>query len=91
MTQDGSRCESFESYKLWFVFLTVEYDGRKKSISEQDIMKAMEKAGYAQNTGFSSIFGDYYKPTSELENLLAAQLHKRKVMAGLIKEDKTAV
>ena len=88
---ENARCETFEGFKLTYVFLTVEYDGRKKSINEQDIVKAMEKAGYAQNTGNSNIFGDTYKATDELKNLLAAQLHKRKVMAGLIKEDKTAV
>lgn len=80
------KIESLEGFKLKYLFIeNVEYDGRKRKITDNDIKRTLEKQGYATNTGAGSIFGDFYKPTEKLTIQLDEQLKKRK---KLIKQGK---
>lgn len=81
-----SKWETFEGFKLSFVNINVKYDGRKKRISEEDVLKSFENEGLAKYSG-SSMFGSYYLPTEELTSLMSDNLNERKVLAGLIVEE----
>lgn len=73
------KVESLEGFKLSYLYLeNVEYNGRKKKITHDDICKTLEKQGYVTFTGTTSIFGGFYKPTEKLINQLNNQLEKRK-------------
>ncbi|WP_099301869.1 hypothetical protein [Bacillus sp. Marseille-P3800] len=71
------KVESLEGFKLQFIPLVVEYDGRKRIITEQNVLSALEKEGLAIKVG-DNIFGGYYKATNELKEMLNVQLGKRK-------------
>lgn len=77
-----NRWETIEGYELMFILVNVSYDGRKKRVTEEDILKSLEKANLAEKIG-SSMFGGFYKPTEELETLLKNRLNKRKLLAGV--------
>lgn len=66
-----------EDYKSRYILLTVQYDGRRKKITQQDVMKAMEKEGLVTNTGTGSIFGNFYLPTNKLKEKLATINHRK--------------
>lgn len=72
------KAESLEGFKLSYLFLTVEFDGRKRKITDQDILKSMVKQGYAIDTGTGSIFGNFCYPTKKLVNQLDEQFKTRK-------------
>lgn len=78
-----TRWETIEGFKLIYLNVNVEFDGRKKNISTDDVLKSIAKEGLAEKVG-SSMLGDFYIPTEELENILSDQLTKRKIMAGLV-------
>ncbi|MGF2715491.1 hypothetical protein ACQUY5_25085 [Bacillus cereus] len=83
MQSVGQRYESFEGYKLTYLRLTVRYDGRKKSISQDDVLEAMESEGLCNKVG-SSMLGGFFLKTDELEKKLQEQLYKRKCLAGMV-------
>jgi hypothetical protein len=73
------KTESLKGFKLTYLYLeNVEYDGRKRKITQDDINKTLEKQGYATFTGAGSMFGGYYRPTEKLINQLNEQLETRK-------------
>ncbi|MBM7598136.1 hypothetical protein JOC34_000493 [Virgibacillus halotolerans] len=72
-----NKVETLEGHKLKYFFMTVEFDGRKKSIAENDIKQSLEKQGLVTKVG-SSMFGGYYLPTEYLQTTLKEQLNKRK-------------
>jgi len=75
----GDKAESLEGFKLTYLYVkNVEFDGRKKKITQDDIKKALEKQGYATYTGTTSMFGGFYRPTEKLINQLNDQLKTRK-------------
>lgn len=69
--------ETLEGYKLRYILLTIKYDGRKRRIEKEDVMKAMEKEGLVTNTGTGSIFGNFYLPTNKLKEKLATINHRK--------------
>ena len=88
----SSRYEKFElieGFKLSYVFLEVEFDGRKKVIEEDDILQSFHSLGLADKIG-ENMFGGYYIPTKKLTTLLKNQLEERKLMMrqGLLKINK---
>ena len=78
----NAKAESFEGFKLRYLFITVEYDGRRKQITENDVIKSLEKQGLAKKIG-DNIFGGYYKITDKLKAILDDQMNKRKALAGV--------
>lgn len=73
------KIESLEGFKLTYLYLeNVEYNGRKKKITQDDICKALEKKGLSIFTGTTSMFGSYYRPTEKLIEQLNNQLENRK-------------
>ena len=79
-----SKYESKEGYLLRFLNLSVHYDGRKRSIDDNDILRALANEGYAVFVTDSMIC-DLYRKTDKLVKVLELALHRRKVLANLIK------
>ncbi|WP_257154823.1 hypothetical protein [Bacillus toyonensis] len=79
----GNRYESSKGYEISFLLLTVTYDGRKRSITDEDIMKAMVKVGYVTQVG-DSMLGGFYLKTPKLTKLLADKLAERKSLVGMV-------
>ncbi|WP_039076312.1 hypothetical protein [Bacillus sp. MSP13] len=78
----GTRIECLEGFKKKYIHLNVKFDGRK-GVQNEDVMAALVREGLALDTGVRSIFGNYYKPTENLKNLLDEQLKQRKKLAGV--------
>lgn len=78
----GTRTECLEGFKKKYIYLNVKFDGRK-GVKDEDVMKAFVREDLALDTGASSIFGNFYKPTENLMKLLNEQLKKRKQLAGV--------
>lgn len=73
------KAESLKGFKLTYLYLeNVEFDGRKRKITHDDICKTLEKQGLVTFTGNTSIFGGFYRPTEKLINQLNDQLETRK-------------
>lgn len=74
------KCETLEGYKLQYLFLEVEFDGRKRKVTDQNIYSSMEKSGLCNIVKGSedNMLGGFYLPTGKLKNLLANQLKQRK-------------
>lgn len=77
-----TRWETIEGFEMIYLQVTVEYDGRKKQINQDDVLKAFEREGLATNVGHS-MFGGFYKPTKKLEFIISKQYNKRKELAGI--------
>ncbi|MGM9986363.1 MAG: hypothetical protein ACI35O_03950 [Bacillaceae bacterium] len=78
-----TKWETIEGFKLSYLHVNVEFDGRKKGIGTDDVLKSIANEGLAEKVG-STMLGDFYKPTEKLEIMLSEQLTKRKIMAGLV-------
>lgn len=72
--------ECLDGFKKRYVYIEVEYDGRK-GIHNKDAMNSLCSKGYALDTGIASIYGNFYLPTDDLKNLLEKQLGERKSLA----------
>lgn len=77
MKMTNLHCEIFDSFKLRYILLEVEYDGRKRKISNEDILRSLTKHGLAEKKG-ESMFGGFYLPTKKLQSILEDNLNKRK-------------
>lgn len=74
----AEKYEILEGFELMYLLLKdVKYDGRKRTISDNDIKATMSKQGYATKVCEDSIVS-YYNPTDKLLNQLEEQLNKRK-------------
>ena len=73
------KIEVFEGFKLTYVLMNIEYDGRQRRIKESDIFRSMELKGLVINRG-ASMFGGYYEPTEKLNQILVTQKEKRIAM-----------
>jgi hypothetical protein len=79
----NSKTECFEGYKLSYLFLNVEYDGRQKRITTDDVMISLEKQGLITLVSEGGIFGGYYRKTDKLNEMLNNQLKKRKELVNV--------
>ncbi|WP_405101511.1 hypothetical protein [Oceanobacillus sp. FSL H7-0719] len=75
------RMEVLEGFKLKYVLIEVEYDGRKRSISEEDVKESLSKQSLAIKVD-ESMFGGYYLPTDKLKLILSDQLKQRKELVA---------
>lgn len=57
---------TLEVFKERFILVNVKYDGRKRGISEEDALKALESEGYLKRIG-GSMFGGFYKRTEKIK------------------------
>ncbi|KAA6452676.1 hypothetical protein [Bacillus swezeyi] len=78
----GKKTECLEGFKKKYIHLNVKFDGRK-GVEDSDVMRALVRKNLALETGASSIFGNFYKPTENLKKLLSEQLNQRKQLAGV--------
>jgi hypothetical protein len=74
---ETSKMEILEGFKLQYVLVEVEYNRRKKSIKQDDVLKSLEKKKLVVKVG-ECIFGGFYLLTDELRNILEDQLNQRK-------------
>lgn len=72
------KSESFQGHKLKYIYVPVTYDGRKRSISNNDVLQSLEREGLAYKVASGGMFSDYYKPTDKLNDMLEEQLKQRK-------------
>lgn len=74
------KCETLEGYKLKYLSLEVEFDGRKRKVTKQNIYSSMKNLGFCNIVKGSedNMLGAFYLPTGKLKNLLANQLKQRK-------------
>ena len=56
-----------EDFEKDFLLINVEYDGRKKEITDEDIFKTMNKSGLVKRKG-ESMFGGFYLATDKLNS-----------------------
>jgi len=80
----SNRVETLEGYKLTYVLIKVDYDGRKGSISEYDILKSMQNQGLLYEAFEGGIFGGYYKMTDDLLKMMHSQFLKRKDLNAVV-------
>jgi len=59
------KAPSFEDYKEDFTKVTVKYDGRKKGITKNQIMKALENRGTVKKVSEGGAIGGYYEKVGE--------------------------
>lgn len=78
------KVECLEGYKLQYISVNVQFDGRKKQPDSEDILNSLVRQGMAIKTG-ESLFGGFFKPTEELHEIFHNQLQQRK---ELIKQGK---
>ncbi|MEN7436378.1 hypothetical protein [Bacillus velezensis] len=78
----GERTECLEGFKKNYIYLNVKFDGRK-GVNAEDVMKALVREDLAIDTGNTTIFGNFYKPTEGLKKLFDEQLKQRKHLAGI--------
>lgn len=71
------KVETLEGYKLRFIELDVNFDGRKRKITEEDILHSLEQQGLLTKKG-GGMFGDFYAMNASLEDQLDKQLKQRK-------------
>lgn len=76
----GSKAENIDGFIRRYVELTVEYDGRKRNFSDEDVLRAMERRGLAKRAG-ESMFGGFYEALDGLRELLDQQLKERHELA----------
>ena len=63
----SSKIRNIEDFEKDFLLMNVEYDGRRKEITEEDVFMTMHKDGLVERIG-ESIFGGYYLATEKLNN-----------------------
>jgi hypothetical protein len=79
---DESKIESLEGFKMRYIYLTVNYDGRK-GLYEQDVKSSLEHQGYISLVSEGGIFGGYYVPTEKYNATMEYSTNKRKELAGV--------
>ena len=62
-----NKIRSIDSFKEDFLLINVEYDGRRKEITEEDIFMTMLKGELVERIG-ESMFGGFYLATDKLNN-----------------------
>lgn len=62
----GIDTPTLEEFEKRHVLVDVKYDGRKKRISESDVLKALENENYLKKVG-DSMFGGFYVKTDKLK------------------------
>ena len=62
-----NKIRSIEDFEKDFLLINVEYDGRKKEITDEDIFMTMHKDGLVERIG-ESMFGGYYLATDKLNS-----------------------
>jgi len=80
----SNRVETLEGYKLTYILIRVDYDGRKGSINEYDILKSMQNQGLLYEASEGGIFGGYYKMTDDLRKMMHIQFLKRKDLDAVV-------
>lgn len=77
----SGKIETIEGFKLQYILTEVEYDGRKRKITENDVLSSLEKQGLAKKVG-ESMFGGFYLPTEKLKEILRNQYNQRKELVN---------
>lgn len=62
-----NKIRSIEDFEKDYLLINVEYDGRKKVITDEDIFKTMLKNELVERKG-ESMFGGFYEATDKLNN-----------------------
>lgn len=70
------KIEVFEGFKLKYILLEVNFDGRS-GIKEEDVKLSLVKQSLAFKSG-ESMFGSHCLPTEQLKEILNKQLEQRK-------------
>ena len=63
-----NKIRNIEDFEKDFLLINVEYDGRKKEITDEDIFKTMHKNELVERKG-ESMFGGFYLATDKLNNI----------------------
>ena len=66
LSSHGVEPPSLEEFKNCYILVDVKYDGRKRYISESDVLKTLEDKGYLKKVG-ESMFGGFYLKTNKLK------------------------
>lgn len=61
------KIRKIEDFEKDFLLINVEYDGRKKAITDEDIFKTMHKNELVERKG-ESMFGGFYLATDKLNS-----------------------
>ncbi|GAV11314.1 hypothetical protein [Paenibacillus sp. NAIST15-1] len=79
----ADKFEVLEGYELKFILLKdVNYDGRKRKITDSDIKIKLSELNLAQIPKEPSMFGYSAKATEKLKELVLNNLEKRKQLIG---------
>ena len=62
-----NKIRRIEDFEKDFLLINVEYDGRKRKITDEDIFMTMQKNELVERNG-ESIFGGYYLATDKLSS-----------------------
>ena len=62
-----NKIRKIEDFEKDFLLINVEYDGRKKEITDEDIFKTMHKNELVERKG-ESMFGGFYLATDKLNS-----------------------
>ena len=62
-----NKIRNIDSFKEDFLLINVEYDGRKKEITDEDVFMTMLKDELVERKG-ESMFGGFYLATDKLNN-----------------------
>ena len=62
-----NKIRDIDNFEKDFLLINVEYDGRKKEITDEDIFMTMLKGELVERIG-ESIFGGYYLATDKLNS-----------------------
>lgn len=62
-----NKIRKIEDFEKDFLLINVEYDGRKKVITDEDIFKTMNKNELVERKG-ESMFGGFYLATDKLNS-----------------------
>lgn len=63
-----NKIRSIEDFEKDYLLINVEYDGRKKEITDEDIFMTMHKNELVERKG-KSMFGGFYEATDKLNNM----------------------
>ena len=62
-----NKIRKIEDFEKDFLLMNVEYDGRKKEITDEDVFKTMHKNELVERKG-ESMFGGFYLATDKLNS-----------------------
>ena len=62
-----NKIRKIEDFEKDFLLINVEYDGRKKEITDEDVFKTMHKNELVERKG-ESMFGGFYLATDKLNS-----------------------